>query len=48
MADSAEYTSEQMKHDMSVLKLENAIQTIAVVLAFFWGVTTIRDILKNQ
>ena len=37
-------TLEQYKKDMSELKWENRIQTFAVILVFFWGIETLRDI----
>jgi len=43
-----EYNTTQLKKDMQELKFENRIQTIAVILLFFFGVATIRDILKNK
>lgn len=42
-----DYNIEQFKKDMYILKVENAIQTGAVVLFFFFGIATLRDILKH-
>lgn len=36
------------KKDIDELKWENRIQTIAVVLVFFWGVNTIKDLTKSN
>lgn len=36
------------KKDIDELKWENRIQTIAVVLVFFWGVNTIKDLTKSK
>lgn len=43
-----EYDVQQLKRDMRELKFENRVQTIAVILLFFFGVATIRDIIKNR
>ena len=42
-----EYTNEKLKKDMAELKLENRIQTIAVLVFFFLGVATIYDLKKK-
>lgn len=36
------------KKDIDELKWENRIQTIAVILVFFWGVNTIKDLTKSK
>lgn len=38
------YTSGEFKKDMKEILWENRIQTIAVALVFFFGVTTLMDI----
>jgi hypothetical protein len=42
------YNINELEKDMKLLKFQSRIQTIAVVLLFFFGVATIRDILKNK
>ena len=46
--NSNDYDVEQLKRDMRELKFENRVQTIAVVLLFFFGVSTIYDIVKKN
>jgi len=41
------YTLEQMKRDNQELLWENRIQTLAVLVAFFFGIVTLRDISKK-
>ena len=41
------YDTEKLKKDMRELKFENRIQTVAVLLFFFFGVATIYDIAKR-
>jgi hypothetical protein len=36
------------KKDIDELKWENRIQTIAVLLVFFWGINTVRDLTKSK
>lgn len=36
------------KADINELKWENRIQTIAVLLVFFWGITTLKDLAKQK
>ncbi len=45
--ENKEYTTADLKKDMYELKVENRIQTVAVVLFFFFGVATIYDISKK-
>lgn len=47
MSDNKQYSNEQLHKDMQELKLENRIQTLAVVLFFFFGVATIYDLKKR-
>lgn len=49
------YTNEQLRKDIEELKegnkiqkFESRVQTIAVVLIFFFGVATIHDIFKKK
>jgi hypothetical protein len=42
-----EYTNEDLRKDMRILKIENAIQTGAVIILFFFGVATLRDFYKK-
>ena len=42
------YTSGEFKRDMKEVVWENRIQTIAVLLVFFLGIETIRDINKKR
>jgi len=37
-----------LKKDMQVLKVENHIQTAAVLLFFFFGIATLADIYKTK
>jgi hypothetical protein len=49
--DETKYPTDKLMKDMHELKVENRIQTIAVVLFFFFGVATIYDIsnkIKNK
>ena len=45
---SATYTAEQLKRDMTEVVWENRIQTIAVLVFFFFGVATLNDIAKRK
>jgi len=40
------YTSGEFKRDIKEVVWENRIQTIAVLLVFFWGVETLKDLKK--
>ncbi len=40
-------TDEEYRKDMQELKTENRIQTLFVLLAFFFSIISIKDILKN-
>ncbi len=42
-----QYTNEELKKDMRILKMENHIQTAAVILFFFFGIATLYDIRKK-
>ena len=42
-----DYSASQLKKDMRELKIENRIQTVAVLVFFFFGVATIYDIRKK-
>lgn len=42
------YSNQDLKKDIDELKLENRIQTVAVVLFFFFGIATLRDIVKKN
>lgn len=44
----SEYSNDDLKHDIKILKIENAIQTIAVVALFFFGIETIKDLMKKK
>jgi len=44
---SQDYTNEDLKRDMRILKWENGIQTIAVIAFFFFGIATIKDLAKK-
>ncbi len=41
------YTSDQMQKDMRELKIENRIQTVAVLLVFLFGIVTIHDAINK-
>lgn len=41
------YTLEKLQKDMEILKAENAIQTIAVIALFLFGISTINDLTKK-
>ena len=45
--DETKYSTDKLIQDMHELKVENRIQTVAVVLFFFFGVATIYDISKK-
>jgi hypothetical protein len=36
------------KRDIDELKWSNRVQTIAVVLLFFWGINSIKDLTKSK
>ena len=38
----------QLKKDMKELKVENRIQTVAVLVLFFFGISTIYDLTRNK
>jgi hypothetical protein len=38
---------EQLKKDVHIIKIENHLQTLAVVVFFLFGIATIQD-LKNK
>lgn len=40
------YTSGEFKRDMKEVVWENRIQTLAVLLVFFLGIETLRDLKK--
>lgn len=40
-------TDEEYRSDMKELKAENRIQTLFVILAFFFSIVSIRDLFKN-
>lgn len=40
-------TPEEYRKDMTELKAENRIQTLFVILAFFFSVVSLDDILKK-
>lgn len=42
-----EYTNEELKKDMKILKFQNTIQTVAVLIFFFFGISTITDLTKK-
>jgi len=42
------YTSEQLSKDMKILKMQSAIQTVAVILFFAFGISTINDLVKKK
>lgn len=44
--DEKAYSTSDIKRDIAELKFENRVQTIAVVLFFFFGVATIMDLKK--
>ena len=46
--NETDYNASQLKKDIYELKIENRIQTIAVLLFFFLGVATIHDLIKNN
>ena len=41
------YTNEDLRKDIVELKVENRIQTLAVVVFFFFGVATVYDLSKR-
>ena len=43
----ADQDYEKLQKDMFELKVENRIQTVAVLLFFFFGVATVYDIHKK-
>jgi hypothetical protein len=42
------YTNEQLEKDIKVIKIQNTIQTIAVIVFFFFGIGTINDLMKRK
>jgi hypothetical protein len=42
------YTNEQLEKDIKVIKIQNTIQTIAVIVFFFFGIGTINDLMKKK
>jgi hypothetical protein len=49
MANETDYiNSGQFKRDIKEVVWENRIQTLAVVLIFFFGVETLRDLSKRK
>ena len=48
MENNENYTISQLKQDMKELKVENRIQTIAVLVLFFFGISTIYDLTKDK
>ena len=48
METGNQYSNEDLRKDMQELKIENRIQTIAVLLLFFFGIATIHDIVKRS
>jgi hypothetical protein len=42
-----EYTPQDLKRDIDNLKFQNSIQTIAVLVVFFFGISTIYDLHKK-
>jgi hypothetical protein len=45
--DTNYYNSGEFKRDIKEVVWENRIQTVAVILFFFFGVATLRDIAKK-
>jgi hypothetical protein len=41
------YSNEKLERDIKILKVQNSIQTIAVIVFFFFGVATIYDLKKK-
>jgi hypothetical protein len=41
------YTNEDLRKDIVELKVENRIQTLAVIVFFFFGVATVYDLSKR-
>ena len=42
------YDNTKLEKDIKELKIENRIQTFAVILVFFFGIVTIMDLFKKQ
>jgi hypothetical protein len=42
------YIEKELQKDIKVIKIQNAIQTIAVVVFFFFGIGTINDLMKRK
>ena len=42
------YIEKELEKDIKVIKIQNAIQTIAVVVFFFFGIGTINDLMKRK
>jgi hypothetical protein len=47
MEVGTKYDEDKLKKDMRELKIENRIQTVAVILFFFFGIATIADIYRK-
>lgn len=41
------YTNEELRRDMKIIKAENHIQTVAVLVFFFFGIATLHDLSKH-
>jgi hypothetical protein len=48
MEDKDYYNSKDFKRDMKEIVWENRIQTLAVILIFFFGIETLKDIAKKK
>lgn len=42
------YIEKQLENDIKVIKIQNTIQTIAVIVFFFFGIGTINDLMKKK
>ncbi len=45
--EDTKYSTEQLAKDMYELKLENRIQTIAVIVLFLFGVSKLSELTKK-
>ena len=46
--DNKPYTNEEYKRDMKEILWQNRLQTIFLVIGFFWGVQTLSDVIKKK
>lgn len=43
----SKYIEEKLERDIRILKIQNTIQTAAVIVLFLFGVSTLKDLMKK-